>query len=275
MTDEHIVTGQDLDEPVTLSVIAPCLDEEDNIDSLVDRTLTAFDEMKVSAELILIDDGSRDRTWKRIEIRAERDGRVRGLRHSFNRGIECAWRSGLDASAGHLVCLIDADLQNRPEDIARLYRTYVREVPDIVQGVRLPTSGVRRCHLFSRGLNLMLNFAFGLKMRDSKSGFILARRDALANILRHRYAYRYYQSFIGVAAKAQGYIIAEVETTFERRNAGASFLARWPILVSARICWELLKFRVETYLATRRTPGRSPIRWVLRSPVAGATQGKP
>ena len=252
MIDGLEMAGENPDGSITMSVIAPCFNEEGNVDPLVDRTLAVFDEMRISAELLLVDDGSRDRTWELINTRAGGDERVRGVRHAFNRGIESAWRSGLDASSGHLVCLIDADLQNRPEDIALLYRAYIREVPDMVQGVRRPTTGVRRCHAFSRGLNLLLNLAFGMKLRDSKSGFVLARRDALANILRHRYFYRYYQSFIGVAAGSLGYIIAEVDTPFERRSAGESFLSRWPLFVSVRICWELLKFRVETRSAAAR-----------------------
>ncbi len=55
---------------------------------------------------------------------------------------------------------------------------------------------------------------------------------------------------IGVAAGALGYSIAQVDTRFERRHAGKSFLSRFPIGVSMRICWELLKYRVEVFKAT-------------------------
>lgn len=237
-------------EPVVLSVIAPCFNEEENIDVLVDRTLAAFEEANIAAQLVLVDDGSRDRTWELIRRRCARDLRVCGVQHEINRGIETAWRTGLSASNGELICLIDADLQNRPEDIPLLYKAYIRELPDVVQGVRRPAKGVTRCRLFSRGLNFLLNTVFRMRLRDNKSGFLLCRHAVLRRLLQHQYEYRYFQSLIGVAAGALGYSIAQVDTRFERRHAGKSFLSRFPIGVSLRICWELLKYRVEVSKAT-------------------------
>ena len=238
--------------PTILSVIAPCFNEEENIDLLAARTLAVFDAESIPAELLLVDDGSTDGTWERITHSSLNDSRVRGIRHLSNRGMEGAWRTGLEWAAGELVCLIDADLQNRPEDIARLYATYRREQPDIVQAVRHPVRGLRRGYTFSHGLSLLLNLTFRMRLRDSKSGFILTRSDVLASILRHRYHYRYFQCFIGVAAGTQGYTIKEVDTEFDLRHGGNSFLSRFPIGVSLRVFWELLKYRVET--------------WAVRSP---------
>jgi phenylacetate-CoA ligase len=238
--------GNQLASPV-LSVIAPCYNEQGNIRPLVERTLAVFDSLGITGQLVLIDDGSEDQTWDRIVEEAGRDERVLGVQHETNRGIVAGWQSGLTASDGELICLIDSDLQNRPEDIAQLYKMYLREIPDLVQGVRNPADGARRLHLFSRGLNALLNATFRMRLRDNKSGFVLCRRNDLSTILHHRYAYRYFQSFIGVAAGARGMTIAEVDTRFERRQSGQSFLSRLPILVSARIIFELLKFRLETW----------------------------
>lgn len=229
-----------------LSVIAPCYNEEGNVPTLVERTLSAFDGMEgVEAELVLIDDGSADDTWGAIERASAEHDRVRGVRHVHNLGIVGGWRTGLAAARGELVCLIDSDLQNRPEDVARLYDAYVEHEPDIVQGVRNPR-GVQTRLVFSRGLNLLLNTAFGMRLRDNKSGFILCPRDVLASILDYKYEYRFFQSFVGVAAGARNYSIVEVDTDFERRHTGESFLANFPITVSLRICVELVKYRYET-----------------------------
>jgi phenylacetate-CoA ligase len=230
-----------------LSVISPCYNEEGNVPALTKRTLAVFDALGIKGQLVLIDDGSEDQTWDRIVEQAGHDERVLGVQHETNRGIVAGWQSGLAASDGELTCLIDSDLQNRPEDIAQLYKLYLCEIPDLVQGVRNPADGARRLHLFSRGLNALLNVTFGMRLRDNKSGFVLCRRDDLSTILQHRYGYRYYQSFIGVAAGARGMTIAEVDTRFERRQSGQSFLNRLPILVSARIIFELLKFRLEIW----------------------------
>lgn len=239
---KHYLTPVDA---VTLSVIAPCYNEQDNIDALVDRTLATFDNLKIDGEMILIDDGSDDATWHRITEHTQINRRVRGQRQHSNFGIEAAWTKGLNIARGHLVCFIDSDLQNRPEDIASLYRAYIQQVPDLVQAVRNPVRGLKRRRLFSRGLNLLLNLAFDSRLRDHKSGFILGRKSAVVPLLRHHRQYRYFQSFLGAAAVVRGYNIVEVETTFDQRHAGRSFLSRFPLLVSARIIRELLHYRRE------------------------------
>ncbi len=228
-----------------LSVIAPCYNEQDNVALLVNRTLATFDTMDIPAELVLVDDGSADATWQRIEEAMADNPRVRAARHAKNRGIEGGWRTGIATARGELLCLIDSDLQNQPEDIARLYRAYVERGPDLVQAVRNPKGDKTRL-AFSRALNHILNVTFGMKLRDNKSGFILCERRVLETILEHRFDYRYYQSFIGCSAGVHGYRVAEVDTDFAPRHAGVSFLSNFPIRVSLRILVELAKFRIET-----------------------------
>ena len=241
------VRARQRDLPVVLSVIAPCLNEQSNIDPLIDRVLAAFDALPVSAELVLVDDGSADATWERMDDRAARDARVRISQHLSNQGMVRAWQTGLATARGGLVCLIDADLQNRPEDIPRLYERFTRDDVNVVQGVRIFENAPWIRLVISRGLNVLLNVAFGMHARDNKSGFILCRRDVLFQILRHRYRYRYFQSFLGPAAKVRGFTIAEIETLHEPRRAGTSFLPRIPIGVILRLCWETLKYRVESW----------------------------
>ena len=234
----------------TLSVIAPCLNEELNVPTLVERTLAVFQHMPVPCELVLVDDGSTDGTWSAITAAMEREPqKVRGVRHERNRGIVGGWKSGLEVATGDLVCLIDSDLQNRPEDIARLYDAFEAEQADVAQGVRHPT-GSRRRVMFSRVLNTMLNIAFGMTLRDNKSGFVLCRRDVLTEALGDADGYRYFQSFLGVALAARGYRFAQVDTAFEPRHAGESFLSAFPVVVSLRICGELVRYR----LARARRP---------------------
>lgn len=231
---------------VELSVIAPCYNEEHNIQALVQRTLDTFKAMGIRGQLVLIDDGSRDRTWERITEAMEAHPEVMGVRHIKNRGIEGGWLSGLDNASADVICLIDSDLQNRPEDIQRLWETYQRESVDIVQAVRHPEGLENRRLVFSSTLNLMLNVSFGTRLRDSKSGFVLCRKEVFRSILDHKYKYRYFQSFIGAAAGVRNFTVAEVDTRFEQRRAGTSFLAGFPVKAVVRIVWELAKYRVET-----------------------------
>lgn len=237
---------------IELSVIAPCYNERENVAALTERTLAILRRAGIDGELVLVDDGSMDGTWKEISRLGEVEPRVRGVRHPVNRGIEAGWRSGLGAARGRLVCLIDADLQNRPEDVPRLFAALARGDADMAQGVRNPSTELHRHRIFTRGLNWVLNTTFGSRLRDGKSGFLMCRRETLRELLTHRYVYRYFQSFIGAAAVSRGLRIAEVDTVFEPRLHGQSFLSRFPIAVSLRIVWELCKFRVETWGLARR-----------------------
>lgn len=248
-----------------LTVIAPCYNEAANVATLAERTLGALDRAGIAAELILVDDGSDDATWDHILMQQQRDPRVRGVRHEVNQGIEGGWRSGLRAAASEIVCLIDADLQNRPEDIPALQAAYERGEGDVIQGVRHAPTGLSRHRIFTRGLNWLLNTACGTKLRDHKSGFVLCSRETLSVILRHRYQYRYFQALIGAAAAARGYSITEVDTTFDPRLRGQSFLPRFPLRASLTILWELLKFRVE--IAGERSTREA----TSRRPAVGAT----
>ncbi|HKY33589.1 MAG TPA: glycosyltransferase [Candidatus Polarisedimenticolia bacterium] len=227
-----------------LSVLVPCYNEALNLPEFVERTLAVLDGKGIDGEIVLVDDGSADGTAAVIRSEEERrQGRVRGVFHPVNRGIEQGWRSALEASRGAYVCLIDADLQNQPEDIYRLYREIRFSHVDFVQGTRSSIGRLRDGrYVLSKGLNVLLNLCFGMRARDNKSGFVLCHRDVLAEILRHRHRYRYFQTFISVAAHARGYSIREVETLFESRIHGTSFIARrLPIALILRALVDVAK----------------------------------
>src|SRR5262249_21418196 len=87
---------------------------------------------------------------------------------------------------------------------------------------------------YSRGLNHLLNSVFSMDLSDNKSGFVMASREVMTDILSHRGKYFYWQSFIMVAAHAKGYSYREVETMFEERRQGISFLEKTALKASAR-----------------------------------------
>ncbi len=233
------------DHRVALTVVAPCFNESGNVDALCDRVLSVFDRLGLPGELVLVDDDSVDDTWQLIESHERYDDRVRGFRHTHNRGIVAGWRTGLSAARGRLVCLIDADLQNPPESIGALYRCYCERNADMVQGVRRPEGNEFSRLAFSKALNCLLNLVFGMRLRDNKSGFVLTTPDVLREVLAFHGTYAYAQCFITVFAHAHGRSIDEVITPFHRRVAGTSFLANVPVRVMLRILWEIVKARWE------------------------------
>lgn len=98
-----------------ISIVVPCHNEEACLDELYRRMLSVCTQQELRYELILVDDGSHDATWRKIcELHAS-DDRVLGLQLSRNFGHEAAIIAGLDASSGELICVIDGDLQDPPE----------------------------------------------------------------------------------------------------------------------------------------------------------------
>ncbi len=228
---------------VELSVIVPCLNEELNVPELSERILSVFDRGGFVGELILVDDGSTDGTAAAIHsLEARYPDTVRGVFHPQNRGIAAAWQSGVTAARGKLTSIIDADLQYQPEDILRLRHALYEHSVDVVQGWRSPVGRLKdQRYTLSRGFNTLLNGVFAMSLRDNKSGFIVCAREVMLDLLEHQGSYFYWQSFIMVAAHAKGYSYKEVETLFEPRKQGESFLDKTAIRASFKSIYDLGK----------------------------------
>ena len=241
-------------EPSTaLSILVPCFNEEANIAALVARTRAVLEGMDLAWEIVLVDDGSADRTQEKIQAEAAADARVIGVFHEHNRGIVAGWVSGLEKSRGAFVLPLDADLQYRPEDVPQLWAAQAETGADLVQGARIssPEHDPGR-HLATQMFCWLLNFLFGMDLKDNKSGFILYRREAMARIMAEREGFRLFQHFVAVAAHAQGYKIAEVPVAFDPRRAGKSFIGN--------VLFFALRAFLDFPLAVRRFRGkkRSP-----------------
>ena len=250
-----------------LSVIAPCFNEESNVAELTRRVLAVFDRGGLDGELVLVDDGSSDGTKAAIErLEKEHPGKVVGRFHPDNRGIAAGWKSGVAAASAPVVAVIDADLQYQPEDLLRLYRELLDHSVDVVQGWRSAVGRERgaRYHL-SRGFNTLLNTTFGMELQDNKSGFLMCAKEVLEDLLTYEGNYYYWQSFIMVAAHAKGYSYKQIETLFENRRSGKSFLDNIAYRAAARSLVDLGKATWE-YRFKRRVPDVSD-QFLRRHPV--------
>ena len=111
-----------------ISVIVPCFNEEDVLPKLFDRLGAVTATWNADCEIICVDDGSRDRTWELLKAQNQKDPRWRCLSFARNFGHQTAISAGLFYATGDAVVVIDADLQDPPEEISRLLEKMARRV---------------------------------------------------------------------------------------------------------------------------------------------------
>jgi glycosyltransferase involved in cell wall biosynthesis len=135
-----------------LSVVAPCLNEEDGLEEFY---LRLHNTLKISHikeyEIILIDDGSDDRTWETIAYLNERDSRVKGIQLSRNFGHQAALTAGLDVAKGDYIFIIDSDLQDPPELLPDMLEK-MKTGFDVVYGQRRQRQGETKFKLVTASM---------------------------------------------------------------------------------------------------------------------------
>lgn len=224
-----------------ISVIVPCYNEELNIAPMVAALRDMFQVCNCDGEMIFIDDGSTDQTREKIMQQHDLQSNLIPVFHDDNRGIVAAWQSGFDVSTGEYIVTIDADLQYDPLDICRMYTAIHNSPPEtaIIQGWRKKyhdASFLRKA--MSRGLNLFLNILFSTSFHDIKSGFILYRRPAFADILQDKDFFKTFQHFMIICAQRRGYVIKEIPVMFSPRTHGVSFITN-PFAFSLTVLQDL------------------------------------
>src|SRR5262249_17872353 len=120
-----------------ISIVIPVLDEQDNIHALHERLTQALADTKMTYEVIYVDDGSRDNSFRLLKAIAEHDeqGRAKVIRFRRNYGQTAAMSAGIEHAQGTVIITMDADLQNDPRDIPRLLAK-LTEGYDVVSGWR-------------------------------------------------------------------------------------------------------------------------------------------
>jgi glycosyltransferase involved in cell wall biosynthesis len=167
-----------------LSCVVPCFNEEAGLHALYDRLSSSANEAAGDQhEIVLVDDGSTDLTWKTIVALHERDPRVVGVRLSRNHGHQLALTAGLDICRGKRILIIDADLQDPPELLTQMM-TLMDNGADVVYGQRVTRAGETwykrlSASLFYRILSRLTDLPIPLDTGD----FRLISRRAL-NVLR-------------------------------------------------------------------------------------------
>ena len=203
---------------IRLSVVVPVFNEEESLAALVAAVRDAL-RLHGSWELVLVDDGSSDRTAEIAGSIAAADARVRLVRLARNYGQTPAMQAGFDAARGEVVVSMDGDLQNDPEDIPRLLAK-MAEGYDLVAGYRER----RRDTLITRKIpswfaNRIIRRITGVGIRDNGCSLKAYRRDVLQRLHLYSDMHRFIPA---VAAATAGALITEIPVRHHPRRFGTS-----------------------------------------------------
>ncbi len=202
---------------MTLSVVIPLYNEEENIQLLYDRLKRSLDPMGQEYEILFVDDGSADRTLPLLEKIQGSDKRVMVLSLRRNFGQTAAFAAGFDFARGDVVVTMDGDLQNDPSDIPKLVE--MMKDNDLVSGWRKK----RKDPFFTRRLpsiiaNWLISNVTGVKLHDYGCSLKAYRREVIKNLKLYGEMHR----FIPAVASWYGVRVAEVETVHHPRLHGKS-----------------------------------------------------
>lgn len=117
-----------------ISIVVPLFNEEESLPELHGWIVRVMTEHQFSYEVIFVDDGSKDKSWKVVEDLKAKDANVRGIKFQRNYGKSAALQKGFEAAEGEVVITMDADLQDSPDEIPELYRMIVQDDFDVVSG---------------------------------------------------------------------------------------------------------------------------------------------
>jgi glycosyltransferase involved in cell wall biosynthesis len=212
------IRENDLDDRPDISVFLPVYDEEANLHLLHGKLEQALAKLGRSAEIVYVDDGSRDGSLEILRNIAARDPRVRVIALRRNYGQTAAMAAGIDAARGKVLIPMDADLQNDPADIARLLDK-LDEGYDVVSGWRKN----RKDKMVTRKIpsmmaNRLISWIGGVPLHDYGCSLKAYRRESLQDVRLYGEMHR----FIPIYASWAGARVTEIPVEHHARTMGKS-----------------------------------------------------
>lgn len=236
----------------SLSLVIPAFNEEAGIANAIAEADDALARIGDDYEILIVDDGSRDRTFDVASEAARIRGRVRVIRHEVNRGYGAALRTGFEAARGERVAFTDADCQFDLSDLAELI-PIADEVP-VVVGYRVARQDPWRRRFLSRGYNLITRTLLGTRVRDCDCALKVFRREALHHLLPNSTNF-FVNTEMLTKARQCNFGIAEVGVRHRPRLRGHSTVSMTDV---PRTLATLIPFWWSNVMFPARPPEESP-----------------
>jgi len=186
---------------MNISVVVPVYNEVESLPELATWIEKVMDENNFTYEVIFVDDGSRDGSWKVIESLSQKNYRMKGIRFQRNYGKSAALNTGFDKAEGDVVITMDADLQDSPDEIPALYKMIQEDNYDMVSGWKKNRKDPLNKTIPSKFFNGATGLITGIKLHDFNCGLKAYHQDVIKSIEVYGEMHRY----IPVIAKWAGF----------------------------------------------------------------------
>lgn len=200
-----------------LSIVIPVFNEEESLVQLHKEIQGVLQEHRYEAEILFVDDGSRDKSWEIISRLSERDSRVGGLRFRRNFGKAAALNAGFSAAKGDIIITMDADLQDDPREIPG-FLALMEQDYDVISGWKKVRHDPFHKTIPSKFFNAMVSWVSGTKLHDHNCGMKSYRREIFDEITLYGELHR----FVPVLAAARGFRVGEKVVQHRARQFGKS-----------------------------------------------------
>ena len=204
-----------------ISVLIPLLNEEDSLAELEAWIRKVMIENNFSYEIIMIDDGSSDKSWNVVQSLAAQNPAVKGIKFRRNYGKSAALNLAFAKASGDVVITMDADLQDSPDEIPALYSMITKDGFDLVSGWKKKRYDPISKTIPTKIYNGVTRLMSGIKLHDMNCGLKAYKNDVVKNIEVYGEMHRY----IPVIAKAAGFkkIGEKVVQHFPRKHGKSKF----------------------------------------------------
>lgn len=186
---------------IQISVVIPLYNEDESLPELSEWIARVMDENGFSYEILFIDDGSKDDSWKVIEKLSLENPHIRGFRFVRNYGKTAALQTGFQAARGEVVITMDADLQDSPDEIPELYKMIREDRFDLVSGWKKKRYDPITKTVPTKIFNAATRSISGVSLHDFNCGLKAYRKEVVKNITIYGEMHRY----IPVIAKWNGF----------------------------------------------------------------------
>lgn len=232
----------------SFSIVIPLFNEEENVLPLVQSIFKEVGADPAFLELLLVNDGSNDRTAELIQQQISQEPRIRLVNHDRNRGLGAAIRTGLRNADGDLVFYTDADL---PFDFALIPKLVsLASYETVIIGCRGNRGEGPRRWILTKGYNLLIRMLFGLKVRDVNFACKIIPR-ALAQTADLRSEGSFIDAEILLEAQRYNLGITQFPLTYYPRTRGLSTLSRPQVILG--IVKEMVIYLKRSWLAGKAT----------------------